>query len=115
MDYMQYLPLQSDMLSLEEMELQFKICDLLYHYVDSFTEDEMNKYLIMQRKTEISSSIMKKLSNEKFKRKTCKNCGRPLPFAHKYGMCQKFHDDMYPGYNRYGLDDDWLSILKELI
>ena len=41
------------------------------------------------RKNQISETIMEKLSNERLKMRSCRICGRPLPFHNKYDVCPR--------------------------
>ena len=76
--------------SLEDLELAFKLCDLLYHYADAFVgKDTGELYTIARKKNRISEVIMEKLSKEKLRMRTCRICGRPLPFTHKRDICQR--------------------------
>ncbi len=76
--------------SLEDLEQAFKLCDLLYHSADAFVgKDTGELYTIAKKKNRISEVIMEKLSKEKLRMRTCKVCGRPLPFTHKRDICQR--------------------------
>jgi len=61
---------------------------MLYHYADNF-KDRNNVREILLRKSEISSAIMQILSNEKLETKTCRHCGKSLPFRYPYGICRE--------------------------
>ena len=89
--FLEYLPaMPDDSVSLEQLELEFKICDLLYHYADAFVEKGTGALQeISIRKNQISETIMEKLSKERLKMRTCRVCGRPLPFHNKYDICQR--------------------------
>ena len=89
--FMEYLPAEPDEgVSLEQLELEFKICDLLYHYADAFVEKGTGALQeISIRKNQISETIMEKLSNERLKMRSCRICGRPLPFHNKYDICPR--------------------------
>lgn len=90
-DYMSYLPPSpGEGFHLDELELMFKECDLIYHYAEKFVEgsSEDLRYILM-RKNEISAVIMDKLASEELHTKTCRVCGRPLPFSYKFGICDR--------------------------
>ena len=90
-NYLSMLPGKPmDLDSLDQLELSFKICDLLYHYADTLEEkDEAGLAAISRRKNQISAIIMDKLSRERLDMRTCRICGRPLPFHHKYDICAR--------------------------
>ena len=74
--------------SLEDLEVAFKLCDLLYHYADAFVgKDTGELFAIAKKKNRISEVIMQKLSKEKLRMRSCRVCGRPLPFTHKQDIC----------------------------
>jgi len=89
--FMNWLPHTPYMeMPLDELELSFKVCDLLYHYAEKFVpETPEDQHYILMRKNEISSVIMDKLASEPLRVKTCKLCGRPLPFSYKFGLCDR--------------------------
>ena len=74
--------------NLKELEEEFKICDMLYHYADTFTE-RSDVPEILLRKSQISSAIMQILSREKLETRTCKYCGKALPFHYPHGVCKE--------------------------
>ena len=74
---------------LDLLELQFRVCDLLYHYASTFMpNDAATLGTISKRKNMISDMIMQKLSKEKLSLRSCRICGRPMPFVQKGGICQ---------------------------
>ncbi len=86
-------PDPSDASSLEDLELAFKLCDLLYHYADAFVgKDTGELATIARKKNKISAVIMEKLSKEKLRMRSCRICGRPLPFTHKLDICNRCRD-----------------------
>jgi ATP-dependent RNA helicase SUPV3L1/SUV3 len=86
MSFLPALPDEDD--SLEDLEQAFRICDLLYHYTDSFVGSETGELdTIARRKNQISAVIMEKLSSEQLSMRSCRICGRPLPFNYKYSVC----------------------------
>lgn len=88
-DILDYLPKQpAHVDNFETLELNSKICDMLYHYADLFLLRKEIP-LILKRKREIADMITKKLKKEKLQRRKCKECGKPLPFLYQYGICDK--------------------------
>ena len=89
-DHMKWLPTAPSRKSenLKELEEEFKICDMLYHYADTFTE-RSDVPEILLRKSQISSAIMQILSREKLETRTCKYCGKALPFHYPHGVCKE--------------------------
>lgn len=71
---------------LDELEQQFKICDLLYSYCDKFVHDEFVEE-IMRRKMRISKEIIRVLAKQKLKPRACKYCGKAIPWNYRYGIC----------------------------
>ena len=92
----------ADTNSLDALELYHKICDLCYAYADRFgVQEDIEE--IQQKKEQYSLKIMELLKKTKMKRKTCRECGKVLPWNYPYPMCQSCHDALYP--KRY--DDDF--------
>lgn len=87
--------------SLEDLEHQHSYLDLLYNYCDRFDEKWCDD--IMQKKEKISEMIMEILKAQVYQKRTCKHCGKKLPWNSKYTMCNKCHDRLYP--RRYWDDD----------
>ena len=91
--YMDYLPNgDPSRKPLDELEYEFKRCDLIYHYAEKFvfgSEPEQREILMV--KNDISAAIMDKLSEGKLRVKTCKVCGRTLPFNFRFGICDGCH------------------------
>ena len=86
-----YLPPRPDEgMPLEVLEVQFKACDMLYHYIETFTAAHAEDLrAVLMRKNEISSRIMELLSRQRLSMKKCKICGKELPFRHKFGVCEE--------------------------
>lgn len=89
--FMEFLPKAPDEDdSLDYLEKAFRICDLLYHYADSFIGSGGNElYDISARKNQISAVIMEKLSSERLSLRRCRRCGRVLPFASRSDLCNR--------------------------
>ena len=76
------------------LEEDSKVCDLLYFFAERFGYGEQAKQ-IMQIKQSISKAIMQILTTQKLRGRSCKYCGKILPWNYPYGMCQKCHDRQY--------------------
>ena len=89
--YMDYLPPKPDeQMPLDVLEVQFKACDMLYHYIEAFTAGHTEDLrAVLMRKNEISARIMELLSRQRLSMKKCRICGKELPFRHKYGVCEE--------------------------
>ena len=94
-DYLKWLPVSPNEREegLKELEQAFKICDILYHYADAFT-DRLEIPGILRRKSEISQAIMKILAKENLETRTCKYCGRVMPFYYPHGVCPQCRKTM---------------------
>ena len=88
--YMDYLPPKPDEdTPLDVLEVQFKACDMLYHYIEAFTAGHTEDlHDVLARKNEISGRIMELLSRQRLSMKKCRICGKELPFRHKFGICE---------------------------
>ena len=73
---------------LDDLEQQFKLCDLLYSYCDKFDHDEFVEEII-RRKNMISDEIIRVLAKQKLKPRTCKYCGKVIPWNYRYGVCER--------------------------
>ena len=78
---------------MEELEFQYSYLDLLYNYCRRFLQPFCE--CIQGYKAEISGKIIEQLKKQGYRRRTCKYCGRPLPWNYPYAMCQKCHDELY--------------------
>ncbi|MBR3748347.1 MAG: hypothetical protein IKN28_00535, partial [Firmicutes bacterium] len=89
--YMDYLPPKPDeQMPLDVLEVQFKACDMLYHYIEAFTAGHTEDLrAVLMRKNEISARIMELLSRQRLSMKKCRICGKELPFRHKFGVCEE--------------------------
>lgn len=102
-DFMKWLPVSPKERpeELKELEQAFKICDILYHYADTFT-DRLSVPEILRRKSEISEAIMTILAKQKLETRTCKYCGKVMPFYYPYGVCRECRKAMNSGRPRPG-------------
>ena len=88
--YMDYMPPGPDPdTPLDILEVRFKECDMLYHYIEAFTEGRIDDLrAVLMRKNDISARIMELLSRQRLSMKRCRICGKELPFRHKFGICE---------------------------
>ena len=83
---------------LDGLEADYRRCDLYYNYVRLFIErpdavlDE-----IQRRKELISAGIVHILSTQKLQQRTCRACGKSLPWNWPFRMC----DACYRGQQGY--------------
>ena len=73
---------------LDGLEADYRRCDLYYNYARLFLEDP-DPVLdeIQRRKSLISQGIIHILSTQKLQQRTCKVCGKPLPWNWPHRMC----------------------------
>ncbi len=72
------------------LEMEHKICDLVYAYCDKFGyEDRLET--IMQKKEAISSAIIQVLGQQRLEGRVCRQCGRPLSWNYPYRICVRCH------------------------
>ena len=88
--YMDYLPIApGEDTPLDALEVRFKACDMLYHYIETFTAAHTDDLrTVLMRKNEISGRIMELLSKQRLSMKKCRICGKELPFRYKFGVCE---------------------------
>lgn len=72
---------------LDVLEEQFRKLDLFYQYFFRFGSDADIRD-VMDQKQDVSYQIMKILKEQKLKGRTCRQCGRPLPWNYTYNICQ---------------------------
>lgn len=75
---------------LDDLELEYKKCDMLYSYLKKFNYDEEKEYLLTYKK-QIAKQISELLSEQKLPPKKCSICGSPLPWNYPYRECNKCH------------------------
>ncbi len=92
--YAKYLPdrfpEESGAADLPALEAAFHVCDLLYSYLDRFDHPEGIQE-ILDVKEKLSLTIMKILEKQELTGRRCKECGRPLPWNARYGICDRCH------------------------
>lgn len=96
----------SNNISLDEAENLYKQYDLIYSLLEKFSKDEKEINKILQRKHDLSIKISEILKQSKLPHRSCKYCGRKLPWNHPYGMCERCHSERFPRRNRYNYWDD---------
>ena len=75
-------------MNLEYLELSYAICDLLFHFARSYVGRETEERL-MEKKRAISEQINQVLAKQKLRRKTCRMCGRPMPWDAPARVCER--------------------------
>ena len=80
-----------DIRLLEECSEQ---CDLLYNFDRKFNAGILNEE-IRDVRTAISRKLMQILSRQKLVGRTCKYCGKELPWDYEYNVCSRCHDRIY--------------------
>lgn len=86
---------------MDDLEAQYAYTDLLHQYCRAFGRTECYE-AIDARRAEISDRISEMIAGSAFEKRTCRNCGKPMPWNWPYPMCDPCHDRMY-GRRR----DDW--------
>lgn len=89
-DFHRFLPTVSDNLHneyLHILEEDYKVCDLLFFYMERF-HSTVDTQEILELKKQISTQILRILNRQKLTLKTCRTCGKIMPWNHPYGMCE---------------------------
>ena len=77
-----------------ELEEAFRVADLAYYYMDRFDHpEELGE--VLKAKREISGQITRILEKQSLQEKRCSNCGAPLPWNHRFGVCEDCFQGMY--------------------
>ena len=83
--------------TLDELEIKYKKLDLYFSFCKTVGYNKNNFLInISSLKEDISLEIMEKLKTKETYR-TCKYCGRKIPWDYEYSMCQKCFNN-----RRYG-------------
>ena len=78
---------------LDEMEADYRRCDLYYNYVRLFLPEPDNILTEIQRRKDlISQGIIHILSTQKLPEKRCASCGRKLIWNWPYRLCDACHE-----------------------
>lgn len=89
-NYQRFLPQICDDLHdqyLNELEEDYKVCDLLGFYMERFHPREACEE-IKRLNRRISEQIIKILDKQKLTGKKCRYCGNAMPWNHPYGICE---------------------------
>ncbi len=77
---------------LDGLEADYRRCDLYYNYTRLFLEEpDALLDAIQRRKYLISQGIIHILSTQKLQQRTCRVCGRALPWNWPYALCDACH------------------------
>ena len=86
--------------SLDVLEQQYRVCDLMYMYCDRFDRSKWIPHII-STKNRLSDEIVRQLSAQKLSQRKCRICGKPLRWNYPYSICDECHD------KKFGRNDDW--------
>ena len=75
--------------ALATLERQHAALDLYFNIARKFQPSERTFELIMEKKRVCSERIMKILEKQKLRGKTCRCCGRELPWNYPFGICER--------------------------
>ena len=84
---------------LDRLEHEYRECDLFANYARLFLRSREDiRAVIEERKSLLSKAIMKILAGRKLHGKTCRRCGRHMPWNYPFSLCERcFHQDRKPG------------------
>lgn len=77
-------------INLQDLEYSYKVCDLLYYYLERFGLDE-ELPTVREEKRLISEAITVLLEKQELPENRCKRCGRRLPWNYRYRVCDQCH------------------------
>ena len=85
---------------LDHLEHDYRICDLFANYARLFLRNREDiRTVIDERKSLLSKAIMKILAGKKLRGKTCRHCGRQMPWNYPFSLCEKcYHQDRIPDF-----------------
>ena len=98
-DYLPYSGELPNKVDLQELEYAYKVCDLLYYYLERFGNDE-ELPAVRDEKRVISEGITELLEKQQLPENRCKRCGRRLPWNYRYRVCESCHLRARTGYGR---------------
>jgi ATP-dependent RNA helicase SUPV3L1/SUV3 len=75
---------------LKTLERAYRICDLLYQYANKCGRETFIEP-VNAAKRQLSEKMMQLLDRDQLENKKCPGCGRELPWAYPYSLC----DDCY--------------------
>lgn len=99
MDYLPYCGEIPNRVELQDLEYAYKVCDLLYYYLERFGQDEELPE-VREEKRVISEGITELLEKQQLPENRCKRCGRRLPWNYRYRVCESCHLRSRTGYGR---------------
>lgn len=74
--------------NLEQLEEEYKKCDLLYNYFRKFKIEDEKEFLIHYKRA-LADQISDYLAKQQLPVKKCRECGRALPWNYPYRICNK--------------------------
>ena len=98
-DYLPYRGVIPKRVELQDLEYAYKVCDLLYYYLERFGEDEELPFVRTEKRA-ISEGITELLEKQQLPENRCKKCGRRLPWNYRYRICESCHLRERTGYGR---------------
>ena len=98
-DYLPYGGTIPAGVQLQDLEYAYKVCDLLYYYLERFGRDE-ELPAVRDEKRFISEGITELLEKQQLPENRCKKCGRRLPWNYRYRICESCHLRERTGYGR---------------
>ena len=96
-DYLPYHGTIPNAVQLQDLEFSYKVCDLLYYYLERFGLDEELPD-VREEKRIISEGITELLEKQQLPENRCKRCGRRLPWNYRYRVCESCHLRSRTGY-----------------
>ena len=94
----QRVPEECTISMLDSMEEEYRLCDLCYNYTRVFLDQRSLLDEIQRRKDLISQGIIHILSTQKLPQKSCKACGKTLPWNWPHRLCEH----CYESHETYG-------------
>lgn len=98
-DYLPYAGELPNKVDLQDLEYAYKVCDLLYYYLERFGNDD-ELPAVREEKRVISEGITELLEKQQLPENRCKRCGRRLPWNYRYRVCESCHLRSRTGYGR---------------
>lgn len=98
-DYLPYAGELPNKVDLQDLEYTYKVCDLLYYYLERFGNDD-ELPAVREEKRVISEGITELLEKQQLPENRCKRCGRRLPWNYRYRVCESCHLRSRTGYHR---------------
>lgn len=105
-NYKKFLPYVDDKTALYQLESAYRECDLLYYFNYKFYKIPEVATELYTLKKKISQLTMDKLDKGASEKRLCSRCGEPLPWNHRYNICEDCYYGSRPHYNRYWDEDE---------